>query len=125
MSRCLADSASPYGGSSVVTNSVCGEPAHNGATLYYKWTYKPTSGGMFTLVSQGTGKCLRSNGYANPAIETCNGSESQSWRIGATTSNGHTLENIAEKLCLQMISSYDFQTAACNPSDTTQLWRNS
>jgi hypothetical protein len=106
-------------------NSVCGEPAHNGATLYYKWTYKPTSGDKFKLVSQGTGQCLRSNGYAGLSIETCNGSESQTWRIGATNSKGHTLENVAEKLCLQMVSSYGFQTVACNSSEAAQLWRNS
>ncbi|MEE1737207.1 protein kinase [Streptomyces sp. BE147] len=122
MSRCLADSASPFGGSDV-RNEVCGEPAHNGVTLYYRWTYKATSGGMFKLVSQGTGKCLRVNGPAGPSIETCNGSESQTWRIGATRSNGHTLMNVAEKTCLQMASSIGFLTTTCDPSEPSQLWR--
>ncbi|MET9656314.1 protein kinase [Streptomyces sp. NPDC006510] len=122
--RCLGESASPYGGS-MLMNSVCGEPAHNGATLYYKWTYKPTSGGRFKLVGQGTGNCLRLNGPAGLSAETCNASESQVWRIGAKTSSGHTLVNVAEGVCLQMFSSIGFQAVACNPSEPAQLWRNS
>ncbi|MGW2088427.1 protein kinase domain-containing protein [Streptomyces sp. NPDC001880] len=122
--RCLGESASPYSGS-MLMNSVCGEPAHNGATLYYKWTYKPTSDGRFKLVGQGTGNCLRLNGYAGLSAETCNSSESQIWRIGTKTSSGHTLVNVAEGVCLQMFSSIGFQSAACNPSEPAQLWRNS
>ncbi|MFD7494690.1 protein kinase [Streptomyces sp. NPDC059832] len=122
--RCLGESASPYGGS-MLMNSVCGEPAHNGATLYYKWTYRPTSGGRFKLVGQGTGNCLRLNGPAGLSAETCNSSESQVWRIGTKTSAGHTLVNVAEGVCLQMFSSIGFQSVACNPSEPAQLWRNS
>ncbi|MFJ2897559.1 protein kinase [Streptomyces sp. NPDC087218] len=122
--RCLGESYSEFGGS-MIMNSVCGEPAHNGATLYYKWTYRPTSGGKFKLVGQGSGKCLKSNGYAGLGIEACNSSDSQTWRIGARTSNGHTLVNVAENSCLQAFSTIGFQMAACNSSNADQLWRNS
>ncbi|MFF8913826.1 RICIN domain-containing protein [Streptomyces sp. NPDC015032] len=120
----MGESASTYGGS-MITNSVCGEPAHNGATLYYKWTYKPTSGGRFKLVGQGTGNCLRLNAAAGVSAETCSSSESQVWRIGTKTSSGHTLVNVAGGVCLQMFSSVGFQAVACNPSEPAQLWRNS
>lgn len=109
----------------MLMNSVCGEPAHNGATLYYKWTYKPISDGRFKLVGQGTGNCLRLNGPAGLSAETCNSSESQVWRIGTKTSSGHTLVNVAEGVCLQMFSSIGFQSAACDASEPAQLWRNS
>ncbi|MGW2112981.1 protein kinase domain-containing protein [Streptomyces sp. NPDC001948] len=122
--RCLGESASSYGGS-MLMNSVCGEPAHNGATLYYKWTYKPTSGGKFKLVGQGTGNCLRLNGPAGVSAESCNSSDSQVWRIGTQTSSGHTLVNVAEGVCLRMFSSIGVQSAACDASEPAQLWRNS
>ncbi|MGW7364345.1 protein kinase domain-containing protein [Streptomyces sp. NPDC054841] len=122
-SRCLAESSSTYGGADV-TAQVCGEPAHNGATNYYKWTYSAISSTTFRLVSEGVGKCLVSRGYAGLAIETCNGSEAQSWQIRNKTSKGHTLENTAEKRCL-MMSGFSMGTTACNSSETAQLWRNS
>ncbi|MET7617033.1 protein kinase [Streptomyces sp. NPDC005408] len=122
--RCLADSYSPYAGSAV-SNSVCGEPSGNGTTMNYQWTYKPISGNTFRLVSQGSGRCIESRGYAGIAIADCNGSEAQAWQISATKSNGHTLQNVAQRNCLGMSSSIGFQQTSCNPSDPAQLWRNS
>ncbi|MFF9566708.1 protein kinase [Streptomyces sp. NPDC014685] len=122
--RCLGESYSDFG-NSMIMSSVCGEPAHNGAKLSYKWTYRPTSGGEFELVGQGSGRCLKSNGYAGLRTEACNSSDSQTWRIGARTSNGHTLVNVAENRCLQAFSTIGFQMADCNSSNAEQLWRNS
>lgn len=122
--RCLADSYSAYSGSSV-SNSVCGAPSGNGTTMNYRWTYEPLSGTTFRLVSRGTGRCIESRSYAGIAIVDCNGSEAQAWRVTATKPNGHTLQNVADRTCLAMPSSIGFESAACNPSDTAQLWRNS
>ncbi|MER6499174.1 hypothetical protein ABT218_07210 [Streptomyces sp. NPDC001455] len=122
--RCLAESASPYGGT-MVRNMVCGEPAHNGATAYYTWTYKPTSGGEFKLIGQGSGQCLKSRGVAGIGMESCNDSESQTWRIAGTSPNGHTLENVADRRCLRMAATIGFQMVDCDAADAAQLWRDS
>ncbi|MEV4333206.1 protein kinase [Streptomyces sp. NPDC049597] len=122
--RCLADSYSAYSGSSV-SNSVCGAPSGNGTTMNYRWTYEPISGTTFRLVSRGTGRCIESRSHAGIAIVDCNGSEAQAWQTTATKPSGHTLQNVADKICLAMPSSIGFESASCDPSDTAQLWRNS
>ncbi|NBM15405.1 serine/threonine protein kinase [Streptomyces sp. GC420] len=120
--QCLADFA--YAGVNQPAPSRCGAPATNTGTLSYEWTYSAASGSTFRLVSKASGKCLSAtstNGF--PAIQSCDGSSAQVWRIGSTTSGGDTIKNPAGGKCLAM-SGANVITRPCDPADTTQLWRN-
>ncbi|MCZ7432223.1 serine/threonine-protein kinase [Streptomyces sp. WMMC1477] len=119
--RCLAEFRSNF---STLHGSECGAEASNGGTLHYVWTYDQRSGGTFRLVSGGSGQCLSTGSWAgSTTLAGCGGGTAQTWRIGATTGGGSTIENVGGGRCL-VLSGANVVTSPCDASDPTQLWRN-
>lgn len=122
---CLASAVNTYGGTAAATTEKCGG-SRNGSRMDYTWTYKAGPGNTFTLVNGGTGKCLEPKTYMGYALNPCDGSARQSWKITVSTSRGHNLVNTAAGTCLSVVGyAAAPSAAACDAQATSQLWTDS
>ncbi|MBX9423616.1 protein kinase [Streptomyces lateritius] len=118
--QCLAENDAGY---AVLVNTYeCGSKPTNGGHLAYSWTYSPGANGTFRLVGRISGKCLQPSSSA-VTVAPCNGSSTQSWKIGTTTSSGRTIKNMSNGYCLLTGPPF-VMTYTCNAGDRAYLWRN-
>ncbi|MGW5774988.1 protein kinase domain-containing protein [Streptomyces sp. NPDC003863] len=117
---CLGEYNAGYG---VFVNTYeCGS-AQASRPVWYSWTYQAGANGTFRLVNRQSGHCLDPNGTVGATAVPCDGSSNQSWRIQATTANGRTFKNVGSGQCI-MAGPPFMMSAACDPGDLRQLWRN-
>ncbi|MFI6652548.1 hypothetical protein ACIBI8_33710 [Streptomyces sp. NPDC050529] len=73
-------------------------------------------------MNKGTGKCLEPQQFNGYAFKDCNGASGQTWKIGATSGQGHTFTNVRLGACLGVTAYNSLTTVACDAQDRSQLW---